>query len=95
MSQTYGIESAKHQSTAKHQSVRYVIVIDTGGVAIARLFLENRQQVDEFDASVPEVVQMISGVASARGALGTEWDAALRGHSASERKEAEVYTLEV
>ncbi len=96
MSQTYGIESAKRQSEGlQRKPVRYVIIIDTGGAAIARLFLETHQQVDEFDAGVPEVLQMIQGLVPAKGALGAEWDAALRGHSMAERAAAEVYALTV
>lgn len=96
MSQTYGIESPKHQvAEAQRQPVRYVIVIDTGGVGIARLFLETRQQVDEFDAGVPEIVLMTQGITPVAGASGAEWDAALRGHSATERAAAEVYTLDL
>lgn len=94
MSQTYGIESHKdYVAETQRQPVRYVVVIEADGAAIARLFLESRQQVDEIDAAVPEVVQMIQGLEPAKGALGAEWDAALRGHSLSERTAAEVYTL--
>lgn len=96
MSQTYGIESSKPAVNGEaHQRVRYVVVIESGGTAIARLFLESRKQVDEFDAGVSEVVQMTQGLAAVKGATGSEWDAALRGHSMEERASAEVYTLGV
>lgn len=96
MSQTYGIESPKRYVAAEQRKpVRYVIIIDTGEAAIARLFLETHQQVDEFDAGVPEVLQMIQGIVPTKGAMAAEWDAALRGHSMAERGAAEVYTLTV
>jgi hypothetical protein len=49
----------------------------------------------EFDASTEEVAQMTSGLVPARGADGPEWDRALEGHSVTERRGAEVYTLDV
>lgn len=96
MSQTYGIESpVGHVAPPPRQAVRYVVVIDAGGAAITRLMLDTREQVAEFDAGTPEVVQMIQGLAAAKVAHRPEWDAALRGHSAEERMAADVYTLDV
>lgn len=60
---------------------------------VARLYLETRQQVAEFDAAVEEVSSMINGNAPIIGASGPEWDQALQGHSAIERSAAKVYTL--
>lgn len=96
MSQTYGIESPSgHNAGPLRQPVRYVVLIDTGGSAIARLMLDTRQQVGEFDAGTPEVLQMITGLTPAKVANTREWDAVLQGHSAAERSAADVYTLEV
>ena len=40
MNDGYGIPSpARHAHTARQEPVKYVIVIDTGGVSIARLLL--------------------------------------------------------
>lgn len=77
--------------------VQYVVLIDsasTGG-RLARLFLESRIAVAEFDAAAPEVRLMTQALASASTAGGPEWDEALAGHSARERADAEVYTLAV
>jgi len=41
------------------------------------------------------VALMTRGLAPAAGAAGPEWDRALEGHSAAERRAAEVYTLDV
>ena len=60
---------------------------------VARLYLETRKQVAEFDAAVEEVSSMTNGVAPQIGATGSEWDQALQGHSAIERSAAKVYTL--
>ena len=66
-----------------------------GVSGLARLFLDNREQVAEFDAGTEEAAQMIAGLAPARGADGPEWDRALQGHGPAERRAARVYTLDV
>lgn len=96
MNQGFGNESPREHSSAPHRKpVRYLVVIDSGGSAIARLFLDTRELVGEFDAGTEEVAQMTKGLAPATGADGPEWDRALEGHSASERSGADVYTLDI
>lgn len=97
MSQTFGIETPREHSLASHKKpVRYLIVIDSGGSMVARLFLETREMVAEFDAAVEEVTVMTQGLApDIGGAVGAEWDRALRGHNADERAAAKVYTLAI
>lgn len=62
---------------------------------VARMFLETRELVAEFDAAVEEVSAMTSGLVPEVGALSSEWDRALLGHNAAERAGAMVYTLEI
>ena len=96
MSQTFGIETPReHTPTPHHQPVRYLVVIDSGGSMVARLFLATREMVAEFDAAVEEVTGMTNGLVPEVGALGPEWDLALQGHNAAERAAALVYTLDV
>jgi hypothetical protein len=96
MSQDFGRESPNpHLQTEHRPPARYMVVINAGGVGIARLFLGNREQVAEFDAGTEEAAQMIAGLVSAKGADGPDWDRALQGHSPAERRAAEVYTLDV
>lgn len=96
MSQDFGRESpAPHLQKAHRAPARYMVVIDAGGVGVARLFLASREQVAEFDAGTEEAVQMIAGLKPAQGADGPEWDQALQGHSRAERRAARVYTLDV
>jgi hypothetical protein len=96
MSQGFGNESPRaHVQTALRKPARYLVVIDSGGFSVARLFLETREQIAEFDAATEEVAQLTSGLAPARGADSPEWDRALEGHSAAERRGADVYTLAV
>lgn len=93
---SYGIERpGSHAHTPHQQPARYLVVIGSGGSAVARLFLETREQVAEFDAGTEEVAQMTSGLVAEKSAGAAEWDKALSGHSAAERSAADVYTLEI
>jgi hypothetical protein len=96
MSQTYGMESPKAHLKVPHRDpVRYLVVIDSAGSKIARLFLQNLEMVAEMDAAVEEVSSMTTGMIPAVGALGSEWDAALAAHTGDERAAAEVYSFSV
>jgi hypothetical protein len=96
MSETFGMEKPGAHSPEPHRAVsRYLIVIDSAGEMVARLFTETRAVAGEFDASSEEVAVMTKGLIAAAGASGAEWNDALQGHSASERAGAEVYTLDV
>ena len=96
MSSSFGIEKPRPHSGAQHRAVsRYLIVIDSAGEMVARLFTESREVAGEFDASSEEVAVMTKGLVAAQGASGVEWNTALQGHSAAERAGAEVYTLDL
>ncbi len=96
MGQGFGGESPRaHTQTAHRRPARFLLVIDSGGSVVARLFLDTREQVAEFDAGTEEAAQMTAGLVPTKGADGPEWDRALGGHSAAERVAADVYTLEV
>jgi hypothetical protein len=96
MNDGFGIATpARHHDAPHHPPVRFLIVIDSGGNSIARLFLATREQVGELDAATEEVSQMTQGLVPVRSALEAVWDDALAGHSAAERAAAEVYTLDV
>ena len=96
MAQVFGNEVRRpHGPASTRKATRYLIVIESGGPAIARLFLESREQVAEFDASTEEVTVMTQGLVPAIGADGAEWDHALAGHSPAERQNARVYTLDI
>ena len=96
MSQTFGMETPrKHNHGSHRQPSRYLVLIDSGGYMVARLFLETREQVAEFDGAAEEVATMTIGLEPEVGALGPEWDRALQGHSTDERAAAMVYTFEI
>ena len=99
MSDGFGMESpSRHtqQGSPRQKPARYLVLIDAGGGGtLARLFLENHEQIAEFDASTEETASMTSGLTPTRAASGPEWDRALAGHSAADRASAEVYELSV
>jgi hypothetical protein len=96
MSHGFGNELPRaHGNTAPRPRSRYLVVIDSGGFMVARLFLESREQVAEFDASTEEVAQMIGKLRPDGGAGDPAWDRVLAGHSAAERAGARVYELPI
>lgn len=74
---------------------RFLVLIESDGVMLARLFDAERRQLAEFDASSEEVVVMTSGLAPTNDVAGEPWEAALAGRSESERQAARVYMLDV
>jgi hypothetical protein len=96
MAQVFGNEAPRRpRAGGMRTAARYLVVIDSGGSALARLFDPSREQAAEFDASTEEVTVMTRGLVPTHGAAGAEWDRALAGHSVSERQAARVYTLDV
>lgn len=96
MNRGFGREIPGSHGPAPHRRpARYLIVIDSGGTTVVRLFTEALEGAGEFDAGTEEVATMTRGLSAVRGAAGPEWDRALEGHSAAEREAAEVYTLDV
>lgn len=96
MSQDYGSEAPRaHSQVALRKPARYLVMIESGGVGTALLFLESRELVGDVDAGTEEVAQMTAGLVPSRTAAAPEWDRALEGHSAAERAAAEVYTFAV
>lgn len=77
-----------------HPPARFLVLIESAGPMIARLFDARRVHLGDFDAASEEVSVMTSGVVPQRGAVGAEWGPALEGHSASEREAALVFTLD-
>ncbi len=74
---------------------RYLVLIESGGAMLARLFDADLVQRAEFDAASEEVAVMTSGLRPAHHATAPRWDGPLAGHNASERAAARVYTLDV
>lgn len=91
----FGQEKPTPHVDAPHRPpARYMVIIDSSGVTVAKLFVETRELVAEFDAGSEEVALMSRGLTASAGAEGSEWDKALAGHGASERRAAKVYRLD-
>ncbi len=96
MSQDFGHEAPRaHNHAPLRKPARYLVMIDSGGVGSALLFLDTRVLVADFDAGTEEAAQMTFGLVPSKSAAGSEWDHALDGHSAAERSAADVYTFDV
>ena len=94
MNNGFGSElpSAHHLKALRPQA-RYLVLIDSGGSMVERLFSAERVQLAEFDGSTEEATQMMKGLQASQTANEAAWDAALRGHSAQERALAQVFEL--
>lgn len=77
------------------EPARYLVLIESDGAMLARLFDVQLRQLAEFDAASEEVVVMTRGLLPQRGVVGPEWARALAGHNSAERAAARVYTLDV
>lgn len=96
MSQSFGIESQHRSNGAPHrQPARFLIVIEAGGSMVAKLYLDNREEVAEFDAGSEEVAQMTKGLKPTQDAGDPAWDKALAAHNSAERAGADVYVLDL
>ncbi len=79
----------------RQKPARFLVVIDSAGEMIARMFDDTRKLLVDFDASSSEVAVMTQGLVPTNEALEPAWNTALAGHSATERRAAEVYLLDV
>ena len=73
---------------------KYLVIIESGGPMVARLFDDAYRLVAEFDASSEEVALMTRGLVPSRSADAPPWDKVLGGHSREERRAADVYALD-
>ncbi|HZE92265.1 MAG TPA: hypothetical protein VE029_11255 [Rhizobacter sp.] len=74
---------------------KYLILIESGGAMVARLFDANRVQLSDFDAASEEVAVMTQGLTPRHDGTDAAWARALSGHNAAERAAAQVFTLDV
>lgn len=78
-----------------NKPVKYLILIESAGAMVARLFAADRAYMGDFDASSEEVAVMTAGVMPSRGAQGPEWGSGLAGHNATEKAAALVFELDL
>ena len=96
MSQDFGRESAHTHVQTEHRKIsRFLVVIDAGGVGVARLFLDSREQVAEFDSGTEEAAQMISAWCPPRAPMVPNGTARCRATARPSARAAKVYRLDV
>ncbi|MDH5537844.1 MAG: hypothetical protein OEY03_00445 [Rhizobacter sp.] len=96
MGEGFGIEvPGPHSTMSRRPPARYLVIIGSGGVNIARLFMDSLEPAGEFDAATEEVTVLTRGHSPVQGATGPEWDKALQGHNAAERRAAKVFTIDL
>ena len=78
-----------------HQPVRYLILIDAAGAPTARLYDAERTHILDVDATSEEVSDMTGGHVPRHDASGHEWDAALGNHTLTERRDAQIFALDI
>jgi hypothetical protein len=94
MSQDFGMQVPSRHATASRPSpVKFLVLIDSGGGSVARLYSDAHSLLNECDASAPEITAMTTGLAPGKDAMGRAWDPALRTFGMQERLTAEVFTL--
>lgn len=75
--------------------VHYLVLIESDGQMVARLFDAQRRHVSDIDASSEEVSVMTQGLMPQRVANAPEWQQALQGDGIAQREAALVFTLDV
>jgi hypothetical protein len=75
--------------------VRYLVIIESDGAMVAKLYDERLAHVSDIDASSEEVAVMTRGLRPTRNADEAPWAQVLVGHGQAERRAAEVYTLDL
>jgi hypothetical protein len=96
MSQDFGIQMPmRHDVTVHTKPVKYLVLIESGGGMLAKLFLESKELSMECDAASAEVASMTADLTPEVGACAPEWDAALCAFDPKARALAEIFTLTV
>jgi hypothetical protein len=78
-----------------HKPVRYLVLIESAGTPVARMFDADHTHILDIDATSEEVVDMTGGRVPEHNAGDAQWDAILQGHTAQERQAAQIFTLDI
>jgi hypothetical protein len=78
-----------------HKPVKYLVLIEAAGIPVARLFDADKAHILDIDATSEEVVDMTGGHTPERSGADSRWDILLGGHTSQERREAQIFTLEI
>ena len=75
--------------------VKFLVLIESDGAMLAKLYDGQLVHVSDIDASSEEVAVMTQGLMPTRDANDATWSRVLVGHGEKERRAARVYTLDV
>ena len=75
--------------------VKFLVLIESDGAMLAKLYDGRLAHVNDIDASSEEVAVMTQGLMPTRDANDAIWSQVLVGHGETERRAARVYTLDV
>jgi len=75
--------------------VKFLVLIESDGAMVAKLYDGQYVHVNDIDASSEEVAVMTQGLVPTRDANGSTWAPVLAGHGETERRAARIYTLDV
>ncbi|MBC7955848.1 MAG: hypothetical protein H7Y33_08275 [Cytophagales bacterium] len=75
--------------------VKYLVLIESDGAMLAKLYDGQFAHVNDIDASSEEVAVMTKGLMPQRDANNTVWAPILAGHGEPQRRVALVFTLDV
>jgi hypothetical protein len=75
--------------------VKYLVVIESDGAMLAKLYDDQFAHVNDIDAGSEEVAVMTQGLMPTRDANDATWAKVLVGHGEPERRAARVFTLDV
>jgi hypothetical protein len=75
--------------------VKYLVIIESDGAMLAKLYDGQFAHVNDIDASSEEVAVMTRGLMPARDANAPPWAEVLAGHGEPQRRAALIFTLDV
>lgn len=79
-----------------HQTpVKYLVLLESDGAMIAKLYDAQLRHVNDIDAGSEEVAVMTRGLVHTLNGNDSTWSRVLVGHGEAERRAAQIYTLDV
>ncbi|MCR5882710.1 hypothetical protein LRS03_07520 [Rhizobacter sp. J219] len=75
--------------------VKYLVIIESDGAMVAKLYDAQFRHENDIDAGSEEVAVMTRGLKAEKTGNDATWSKVLAGHGETERRAAEVYTLDL
>ncbi len=75
--------------------VKYLVLIESDGAMLAKLYDAHLVEVNDIDAASEEVAVMTQGLTPQRSGNDATWSRVLAGHGEPQRQAARIFTLDV